>query len=127
MSHAIILLAHGSRDPLWRGPVEAVAARIAECAPHVRVCCAYLELARPDLHEAAAAVAAQGARTIAVIPMFLGVGKHAREDLPVLLARLRDAHPGVDFTLAPTVGEDPRLIDQLAQIALTPFNAPPTQ
>ncbi len=123
MSHAIILFAHGSRDPLWRRPIEAVAARIAERAPGVRVCSAYLELTQPDLPAAAAALVAQGATTIAVIPMFLGVGKHAREDLPVLLAQLRATHPGVGFTLAPTVGEDPRLIDQLAQIALAPLTA----
>ena len=27
--------------------------------------------------------------------MFLGVGKHAREDLPVLMEDLRRAHPGI--------------------------------
>ncbi len=125
MAHAIILFAHGSRDPLWRRPVEAVATRIADREPGVRVCCAYLELTQPDLPAAAAELVAQGATTVAVIPMFLGVGKHAREDLPVLLARLRATHPGIGFTLAPAVGEDPRLIDQLALIALAPLSAAP--
>lgn len=120
MRRAIILLAHGSRDPLWRRPIEAVAARMGEREPGVLVCCAYLELTQPGLPAAAAALVAQGATAIVVLPMFLGIGKHAREDLPVLLAQLRAAHPAAGFTLAPTVGEDPRLIDQLAQIALTP-------
>ena len=26
--HATVLFAHGSRDPLWRAPIEAVAARM---------------------------------------------------------------------------------------------------
>lgn len=120
MSFAIVLFAHGSRDPLWRRPIEAVASRIAERAPQVRVSCAYLELTPPDLPTAAAALVAQGATQITVLPMFLGVGKHARDDLPVLLTHLRALYPTVTFELARAVGEDPRLIDQLAQIALTP-------
>ena len=55
--------------------------------------------------------------TISVVPMFLGVGRHAREDLPLLLEGLRNAYPRVVFELKPAVGEDPRLIQLLAQIA----------
>ena len=36
----IILLAHGSRDPLWRVPIEAVAERIRASAPGTPVLCA---------------------------------------------------------------------------------------
>ena len=32
-SHGIVLFAHGSRDPLWHKPIEAVSARIAALAP----------------------------------------------------------------------------------------------
>jgi lipopolysaccharide export system permease protein len=37
----IILLAHGSRDPQWREPIEAVAAQIRAVAPGTPVRCAY--------------------------------------------------------------------------------------
>jgi sirohydrochlorin cobaltochelatase len=52
------------------------------------------------------------------VPMFLGAGRHAREDLPVLLDAARLAHPQITFTLQPAVGEDSRLLDLLAQIAM---------
>ena len=29
-ANAIVLFAHGSRDPLWSKPIEAVAARVRE-------------------------------------------------------------------------------------------------
>ena len=45
----IILFAHGSRDPLWRQPIEAVAERIRASAPQVPVRCAYLEACEPSL------------------------------------------------------------------------------
>ena len=33
--HAIVLFAHGSRDPLWHKPMEAVAARIRSPMPPI--------------------------------------------------------------------------------------------
>jgi sirohydrochlorin cobaltochelatase len=114
----IVLFAHGSRDERWRGPVEAVARRIAVLDPSARVACAYLELVAPDLRTAAAALITGGAGAVRVVPLFLGMGKHLREDLPRLLDDLRAAHPGVVFSLAPAVGEEPEVIDLLACVAL---------
>jgi sirohydrochlorin cobaltochelatase len=115
----ILLLAHGSRDPLWRKPIEAVADQVRNLDATALVGCGYLELTDPDLASAAAQLIDQGARSIRVLPLFLGMGKHAREDLPSLLETLRTTHPQVAFELATTVGEDPRLIDLLARIALS--------
>ena len=115
---AIILLGHGSRDPLWRRPMESVAKRLTRGHPGLAVCCAYLELEPPDLAQAAAQLAAGGARWITIVPMFLGTGKHGREDLPRLLDALRQAHPATRFELQRPVGEDPRVLDLIAHIAL---------
>ena len=118
MAKGIILVGHGSRDPLWRLPIEAVAARLAATQPAVAVRCAYLELQAPDVPAAAAELANAGLARVTLVPMFLGTGKHARADLPRLLDGLRRAHPAVEFKLQPPVGEDPRVLDLLAQIAL---------
>ncbi len=119
MARAIVLFAHGSRDPLWCRPVEAVARRVRELDPAVAVCCAYLELMQPDLPAAVRALVAAGVDTIDVVPMFLGVGRHAREDLPVLMAMLGRSYPQVEFHTQPSIGEDPRVIALLAEIALS--------
>ena len=114
----VIVFAHGSRDPLWRLPVEAVARRIAQADPQARVACAYLELSEPDLPSAAAALIKGGATHLRVLPLFFGMGKHAREDLPVLMQELTAQHPRVRCECLPAAGEDPRLAELLAQIAL---------
>jgi sirohydrochlorin cobaltochelatase len=114
---AVVLFAHGSRDPLWHKPMEAVAAQLASGASAVAVRCAYLELSSPDLAKACLELVNTGINCISVVPMFLGVGRHAREDLPLLLEQLRSEYPQVVFELKPAVGEDPRLIQLLAQIA----------
>lgn len=115
---AIVLFAHGSRDPLWHRPIQAVAERIAQARPEVAVRCAYLELTAPDLTTVVAELAASGATQVRVLPLFLGVGKHAREDLPVLVAQLRQSHPQLQLTVEPAVGEQPELLDLMAQLAL---------
>ena len=116
-ARGIVLLAHGSRDERWREPIEAVAARVTALDPQARVVCAYMELAAPDLRTAAAALVASGAKVVRVVPLFLGMGKHAREDLPLQVETLRQAWPQVDFQLAGIVGEEPELVDLLARIA----------
>ena len=116
-SRAVILFGHGSRDPLWRRPMEAVAARLLASHPGWGVACAYLELQQPDLAAATAQLVASGATAVTIVPMFLGAGRHVREDLPALVEALRASRPGVHFTLQAPVGEDPRVLDLLAVIA----------
>lgn len=116
----IVLLAHGSRDVRWRAPVEAVARRVADLDPAVQVRCAYLELSQPDLQTAMTELVAGGAGSVRVVPLFLGMGKHLREDLPRLLEDLRALHPQVPLELARAVGEEPEMLDLLARLALKP-------
>jgi sirohydrochlorin cobaltochelatase len=113
----IVLLAHGSRDARWQEPIEAVARRTAALAPEARVVCAYMELATPDLATAVADLVTGSAAAIRIVPLFLGMGKHAREDLPRQVEALRGTWPGVEFSLSPAVGEDPETIETLARIA----------
>ena len=114
----VILFGHGSRDPAWREPMDAVARRIAQKAPDTHVVCAFLELQAPDFPAAVAELARRGAEHVTVLPMFLGVGKHARQDLPALVQAARAAHPGVVFAVLPSVGELPEVIEALAEAAL---------
>ena len=114
MTDAIILFAHGARDPLWRRPFEAVAERMRSLCPLVTVQLAYLEFMSPSLVEAGRALADAGAQRVAVVPMFLGAGGHVRRDLPVLMQTLKSCHPAVDWSLQPTIGEAPAVIEALA-------------
>jgi sirohydrochlorin cobaltochelatase len=118
-SAGIILFAHGSRDPLWRLPIESVAADIRARQPLTAVRCAYLELCVPSLPDAAAELIAAGASRVRIFPLFFGVGKHAREDLPLLIDQIRAAHPEVVVELLPAAGEYPQLTALMADIALS--------
>ena len=114
-----VLFAHGSRDPLWHAPIEAVARRMRVLAPQVPVACAYLELTAPDLTTAVQALLQQGVRRVAIWPMFLGAGRHVRDDLPGLLEALRARFPQVQFILHAAIGEHPDVLEAMARTALT--------
>ena len=118
MSRAVVLFGHGSRDPSWRAPMDAVAARIRQQQPAIPVTCAFLELQQPDLVAAVDALVSGGATRVHVFPMFLGIGKHAREDLPALLAGLRERHPRTEIEVSRAVGERSEVLDLLATLAL---------
>ncbi|MDP3222442.1 MAG: CbiX/SirB N-terminal domain-containing protein, partial [Rubrivivax sp.] len=105
MSQGLILFAHGARDPRWAAPFEAVAAQVREQRPGVPVRLAFLEFMAPTLPEAGAELAAAGCTHLRVLPMFLGAGGHVRKDLPLLIDGLRAAHPGLQVSLQPAVGE----------------------
>lgn len=113
----LVLFAHGSRDPLWHLPMQAVRDQLLAEQPGALCLCAYLEISSPSLPAAIAQLVAQGCTRITVLPLFLGTGRHAREDLPLLLEQARLQHPGVQLDSATPVGEDPRVIGLLAQIA----------
>ena len=117
MCQAIVLFAHGSRDPLWHKPMQAVRQRMTSAHPELMVVCAYLELSQPDLPQAIAECVAQGMEKIKVVPLFLGVGKHVRQDLPQMMLELRQHYPLVQFECTAAVGENEALLDLIANIA----------
>ena len=114
----VVLFAHGSKDPLWHLPMEAVRDRIAQDADNPIVVCAYLEWRDPDLPTAVAQLVSQGVTHVRVVPMFLGVGKHVRQDLPSMINDLRQNHASVAIDCLPAVGEHPDLLSVLAKIAM---------
>ncbi len=113
----VILFAHGSRDPLWRLPIDAVAQHMRGQEPHKPVAVAFLELTEPDLPSTVEALMKQDVTRVRIVPMFLGVGRHAREDLPELVHGLSQAYPQMSFELLPAIGEHPAMTALMANIA----------
>ncbi len=115
---AILLLAHGARDPRWAAPFETMAARIAALAPGLAVRMSFLDFLEPDLVAAGKQLVRDGCERIDIVPMFLGSGGHVRSDVPRLVAELREHNPSVTWTLHPAIGESNEVIEAMAQAAL---------
>lgn len=111
---ALILFAHGSRDPRWAEPFAHILALVEQSAPQRAPLLAFLELMTPSLEAAVVAQIARGFDNITVVPLFLGLGGHLRRDVPALLDEIRQQHPGVTIALAGAAGEDPAVMASIA-------------
>lgn len=116
---AIILFAHGSRNPQWREPFEAIAAQVRANAPEVRVELAFLELMSPSVDEAVRDCADSGIERIRIVPLFFGVGKHIAEDLQALVADTQQAHPHLNIQVVEAVGQSKAVRQAMADYALS--------
>lgn len=122
---AVVLFAHGSRDPDWSRPFERIAASLGKKLPGFTVKTAYLEAMRPSLEEALATLAARKAARITIVPVFLGQGGHLKKDLPKLVAAAAEAHPGIEIALEPPIGEQPAVIEAIAEAIARAARASP--
>lgn len=118
VADAIILFAHGARDPLWAGPVEAVAHRLRAHFPDRVIKVAFLEFMSPTLPEAVAQVLdeniSSSSPSIHILPFFIAQGGHLRKELPEMLDSLRECYQGQQFVLHPPLGELPEVQTAMA-------------
>jgi sirohydrochlorin cobaltochelatase len=114
----LVLFAHGSRDPEWVRPFELLRDTVRQQAPHLQVALAYLESATPNLDLCLRTLAADGVTAVRVLPLLLAMGKHLRNDIPGLAARVKQDYPGLDIEFLPALGEAPEFVAALVAIAL---------
>ncbi|MBK9446557.1 MAG: CbiX/SirB N-terminal domain-containing protein [Betaproteobacteria bacterium] len=115
---ALILFAHGARDPEWANPMRRVRAAVLQRNPSLRVELAFLEFMSPNLGDCARALVEEGYEAISVVPMFIAQGGHLKNDVPVLMDELRNAHPDIRFVLSPPVGEAEAIVQAMATYAI---------
>jgi sirohydrochlorin cobaltochelatase len=115
MKQALILFAHGARDPRWAEPFERLRGIAQATLPDTDVSLAFLELMSPRLPEAVAGLVQRGCAKVSLVPVFLGQGGHVLRDLPLLVDELRAAHPGLEISVAPAVGEDAAVLEAIAR------------
>lgn len=115
---AVILFAHGARDGRWAEPFQRVASAVRKAAPELLVELAFLELMTPDLETAVHRLAAAGASSIRVVPLFFGQGGHLRKDVPAIVAGIAETLPGVSIELSPAAGDDDGVVAALAAFCI---------
>jgi sirohydrochlorin ferrochelatase len=112
---ALLLIAHGSRQPEANADLEVVAEALRRRGGYDLVEPAYLELAEPDIDEGGRCCVAAGAARVVLVPYFLSAGVHVLRDLRAARERLSERFGGVDFRVAAPLGRHPLLADVVAQ------------
>ncbi len=115
---ALVLFAHGARDPKWAEPFRRLQQIIRAQAPELTVELAFLELMSPRLPELTAQLVRDGVAEVTVVPVFFGQGGHVLRDLPLIIEQLRQAYPGLNLKAARAVGEDADVLKAIARYCL---------
>ncbi len=115
---ALVLFAHGSRDPKWAEPFKAIQALIRAQTPNLPVELAFLELMQPGIQECLSELATQGVKRISIVPIFLAAGRHLREDLPPLIAPIQKQFPDLLIKVTAPIGDIPEFQSAIATLAL---------
>lgn len=118
MTTALILFAHGARDPEWANPMRRVQAAVRQRMSNVPVELAFLEFMAPNLADCVAGLVAQGADKIVVMPMFVARGGHLKKETPEMIETLRSTYPNVEFSLGNAIGEHELVVQAMATAAL---------
>jgi sirohydrochlorin cobaltochelatase len=111
---AIILFAHGARDPEWAQPFRKIKRALEAKRPGVTVELAFLEMMEPALADAVERLARAGHKSITIAPLFMAQGGHLKNDLPKILDAIRAEHHGTAITLLPAIGDVDAILDAIA-------------
>ena len=105
----VIIVGHGTADPMGAEETHAVGRLVAGLLPGVPVEVGFLEVIGPSIDEALAALAGHGCRAAVAAPLLLFTAGHARRDIPRALAAGGRA-AGVAVRQAAALGSHPRLV-----------------
>ena len=102
----LILIAHGSRDPLWRGSIQKLAEVAGARMPSEVVGVAFMQFEGPTLADVVEGAVRSGHTTLTLLPLFMASAGHVDKDIKPLVAELAEAHPNTTLELMTPVGED---------------------
>ena len=116
-SECLVLLAHGSRDPLWRVPFERIVDAVQGQSGETEVRLAYMEFVGPTLMDVARECVGKILH-LRVLPLFLSMGTHLVTDVPEQVRGAKEQFPQLEVEVLASIGEDPRVTRLIQQIVI---------
>lgn len=107
MTPALVVCAHGTRDPLGRAAVRTAVDEVAALAPEVPVHEAFVDVHGPFVADVVSGLPVGDPVGAVVVPLLLAGGYHVHVDIAEAVA------DRPDVLAAPALGPDDRLVDVL--------------
>jgi sirohydrochlorin ferrochelatase len=115
MEIAVLLMAHGSRIPEANYAVRDIAAMVKDMTGFANVEVSFREQHLPNIQQGIDVCVARGAERIILMPYFLYMGAHVREDLPEEMAEAKQRYPHVDFVMGSHLGVHRKLAEVVVE------------
>src|SRR4051812_20034731 len=114
METALLLIAHGSREPDANDDLHYVVTAMRQQGTFAIIEASFLEFARPTIGEGGQRCIEQGAECVVMLPYFLSAGVHVLRDLASARGELATRFAGIEFRLAEPLGRHPRILEIVA-------------
>jgi sirohydrochlorin ferrochelatase len=111
----LIALAHGSRDPRSARTVRDIVKATRALRSDLPIEVAFLDHNSPDLPTVVERLVRRGHTEMVVVPLFLTQAYHVNVDIPVVIERAQEQHPGISLRVSQVIGTDPILLSILDQ------------
>ncbi len=115
----LLFVAHGTPHVEANAPIKRVLQRVCERNGYRYATVGYLDCNQPTIPDAFDELVATGITRLTVLPYFLHLGRHVRQDLPALFEQARQRHPQVEIRIAHHLDYDPLLVQVTAERILT--------
>ncbi|WP_328993837.1 sirohydrochlorin chelatase [Kribbella sp. NBC_01245] len=110
---ALVILAHGSRDPRSAATVHAMVDCLRETRDDLRIEAAFLDHCPPSPYQVFEKLGADGVEEIVVVPLLLSDAFHAKVDVPAVIDEARGRYPDLRIIASDVLGYDESLLDVL--------------
>jgi sirohydrochlorin ferrochelatase len=101
---AVVLVAHGSRDPRAAESTEALTRALADAHPEWEVHASYLDHAGPRPLDVLTWLETAGHRRVVLVPLLLTAAYHGKVDVPAVAGAARDAGLRIDVRISDVLG-----------------------
>ena len=109
----VLVVAHGSRASETEATLDTILAVVKNRMPETIIESAFMEFSDRTVENGVAALAAKGVTEIKVVPYFLFMGIHLKEDIPEMVEKCAAGYPGIIVSMGKPLGEDVRLAEIL--------------
>ncbi|MCL1929110.1 MAG: CbiX/SirB N-terminal domain-containing protein [Treponema sp.] len=109
----ILIIAHGSKEKETETAIEAVVSMVRTRLPEIIIEWAFWGFSERTIERGVAALVARGIREIKIVPYFLAMGIHLKENIPRMADQCAQNFPGIKITMGEPFGVDQRLADIL--------------
>ncbi|MFC4911378.1 sirohydrochlorin chelatase [Actinomadura gamaensis] len=115
MNSPLLVVGHGTQSEAGVADFGRFVERLARRMDGTPVTGGFIELSRPPLTEAVAALYADGHRHVAAVPLVLVGAGHGKGDIPGAMAREIVRHPGLSYAYGRPLGPHPALLALLEE------------
>jgi len=105
----LMVVGHGTADPLGAGETHCLTAGVAAAVPMVPVALGFLEVIGPSIGDALAQLRAAGCHEVVAAPLLLFAAGHAKRDVPAAIAEAA-GRLGLTVRQADPLGMHPAMV-----------------